>query len=105
MTGIRNGIGAVKAQQESVGRSLRALEDELIGMGYEPDPNGLVQPLGEHKFRAIAWGGESGRYRTEALGYSDVGAVQSLIRSIRLPYEPPKKSRRRDRRHQGNYVR
>ena len=101
MTSLDNGLGREQAKQEAVSRSLGLIEDEVLETGYEPDPVFTKRTL-DGRYIATAWGGEGGRYRAQAIGETPVAAAQSLVRSLRRPYTPPK---RRQRRNRGNYQR
>lgn len=69
-----------RAARSFVARSLGDIEDELYKHGYELDPN--IEQVRPGAYRATAWGGESGRFRAQALGSTPIAAAQSLVRCI-----------------------
>jgi len=80
--GIGGGLAREQAQHASLAHSLRDAEDELMALGYEPDPTFVERtPRGDYK--ATAWGGEAGRFRAQAIGGTPIAAAMSLIRTIR----------------------
>lgn len=76
MTNIGNGIG----QQMHTKRSLDELREDAASLGYE---DVKVEPIvGTREFRAIGLNAKA--QRAEALGYNEVAAVRSLVRTLRM---------------------